>query len=257
MRFVKGATNAVPPDGSVEIVAASDGTMKHVDDDGTVTDLGGASMATASAAGLVPGIDPWMVDAIQGAQAVGCTEWTGFHGGVATQGSFTVSTPGAGGVVDGGALSWASGGAVQFPSIYVIQNPKTSIWYIKLRFKQSARGGGSVTANFGMGNASGHRIWLTDSAGDPVAGNWFAHIYGGGSVSSVDTGVASDTNWNDLVISHAGSGANLIYKLNGVQVASFTDANLTTSPVTGYMDGVGTITNKVRKYLIGYDGSAL
>jgi hypothetical protein len=206
--------------------------------------------ATASLQGLVPGLDPWYVTAVQRAQALGLTEWSSPSTAVpqGVSGSST-SDPG----VAGGCINPGAGGFAFFPTQYVVQSAKTTAWMFKCRFKQSALSTGGNTASVGLGSTD--RIYLVNTPAAPVAVNWATQIYNGGSVTASDTGILATTGWTDLEISHAASGAPVIYKINGVQVASEVDTNLSTGAVTGTITTGGTMAVKVRKYFWAVDGS--
>jgi hypothetical protein len=219
-----------------------------------ITSLTGGVVASGpgASAAVVTGFDPWWTSAVTAAKTLGLTEWSPAanltnplnYGG-------STSDPG----VAGGAVAPGAGNTAYFPTDYVIQNAKGTPWLFRCRFKQSALASGGNAANVGLGST--HRIYLSDSATAPVAGNWFVQLYAGGSVVKVDTGVAANTNWNDLEISHASSGANVIYKLNGTQVASVADTELTTTAVTGVITPAGTMAQLVRKYFWAVDASSL
>jgi hypothetical protein len=239
-------------DGSVTAAKVGTGAITGTKIDAT-TVTAALNTATASLAGTTPGLDPWYVSAVQAAQALGCTEWPA-TALVQQQGSSigTATDPG----VMGGAVKSTSGVATFTPNTLIIQNPKTNAWYVKLRFKQSVVASGGVFAAVGLGDGTS-RILLWDLAGSaPVPGNWYVQIYNGSS-TQVDTGVAVNTNWNDMEISHASSGANIIFKINGTQVASVVDTNLTTSPLTGEAFGNSTMVTSVRKFFPAWIGSAL
>jgi hypothetical protein len=201
-------------------------------------------------------VDPWLLDAIDAAKALGCDEW-GY--GVPVVNNNTGSTAFTDNAAEGGTLHRTANGFFYFPPQAIFQNPKASTkWYLKYRFRQSkaaAVGEGLLLGLYNSGANDGCWIGNDVTTGPPaVAGNWFAQISDGAANDTADTGVAVDTNFHDLELSHV--GANVIFKLDGVQVASVTDAKLAVTPVSGVMVLTG-ITMKIRKVFWGFDGSAV
>jgi hypothetical protein len=225
----------------------------------TSTTFGTSAKATASTAGIVPGIDTWYYSAVQGAQALGLTMWTPAPSLTVAQG-YTAS-PADNGVI-GGAISVSAAGtaALYYPQQYLIQNAAGTAWDYKCRFKQGAVSTSGTLYHIGMMSLTGsHRIYLSGATSlAPAAGKWYLELYAGSSVATFDTGVTENTNWNDLEISHSGNGANIIVKLNGTQVVSASPAQLTTGPAIGVLSVSGTgATALLRKYFMAADDSAL